>query len=216
MQLLGAANQQRRDILYDASSTIASGGTAQLVLAESKSRSFLLLQNLSDTIMFVQIGAALAHANLTSGVVTSVTIDNGGQGFTYPPDVQFLGGGPIKLDGRNVNTTVVSATQPGYDAPSNVATGVAVLAGFGGVVNSVTITNGGSGYITPPYVLITNPLRDPAGCLTPSATSGIALAIGNAGAAGSQLIFNGTNCPTGPVSIFCSATGKAFTVKWMT
>jgi hypothetical protein len=213
MQLLGVGNQQRRDILYDASSTIASGGTAQLVLAESKSRSFLLLQNLSDTIMFVQIGTALAHATLTSGVVTSVTVDNGGFGFTYPPDVQFVGGGPIKLDGRNVNATVVSATQPGYDAPSNVATGVAVLAA--NAVSSITITNGGAGYITPPYVLITNSLRDPAGALTPSATSGIALAIGNAGAVGSQLIFNGTCCPTAPVSIFCSATGKAYCCKFM-
>ncbi len=211
MQLLGVPNQQRRDILYDASSTLAGAG-AQLVLAESKSRSFLLIQNISTHVMFVQIGACLAHATLTSGVVSSVTVDNGGFGFTYPPDVAFLGGGPLKPDGRTINTTVVSATQPGYDAPSDVAIAHATLSG--GTVNAIVVEWGGSGYITPPYVLVTDSLRDPAGALTPSATSGIVLAVGSAGLAGSQLLFNGTSCPTGPVSII-GTSGDAFTCRYM-
>jgi hypothetical protein len=208
MQLPGTQAQQARHFLYDASGTIASGGTTQLLLAESKSRSFLFIQNISDTAMYVNIGAGFAHATLTSGVVTSVTVDNAGFGFTYPPAVTFLGGGPYKPDGRTPNLTSVGVNQPGYDAPDHVAKAHAVLTT--GAISSIVVEDGGVGYLAAPYVLITNSHRDGAGAALASATAGILLPV-----SGGSLLFNYTSCPTEPVSIFCATTGKAFICKWM-
>src|SRR5262249_38636756 len=93
MRLVGSGQQQRRDFLYSADGTITSGGTAQLVLAQSQSRSFLLLQNLSAGPLYVEIGAARATCTISNGAVASVSVANAGFNYTKPPVVRFLGGG---------------------------------------------------------------------------------------------------------------------------
>jgi hypothetical protein len=208
MQLPGSVNQQARHLTFDASGTITAGGTTQLLLAEAKSRSLLYIQNISDTAMYVGIGCGFATATLTNGVVTSVAVTNAGFGFTYAPDVAFIGGGYLKPDGRIPNMTSVGIGQPGYDAPHNVAKGHAVLTT--GAISSIVVDNGGSAYSVAPYVQITNSLRDPVGACLASTTTGILLP-----ATGGTLFFNYTNCPTDPISIFCASSAKAFICKYM-
>lgn len=72
---------------------------------------------------------ATATANLTTGSVTSVTVTNGGGGYTAAPIVQFFGGGGS-----------------GATATANLT---------GGVVTSITVNTGGAGYTSPPTVDIT-------------------------------------------------------------
>lgn len=206
MLLPNTRAQIQRDFTYDASGTITTGGTAQLLLPERKSTSMLVFQNISDTVMTIKFGSAKAHATLTNGVVTSVTVDDGGFGFTYPPAVNFLGGG---ITGWNTNDGGnVGAGLPMYPCPDSSAKAHAVLSG--GAVSSIVVDGGGSNYGKAPYVFLHNSLRDPYGVGTASATSGIQLA-----ASGGTYYVNGTACTTDPVSIFCATTGKAFTCYWM-
>src|ERR1700761_2410012 len=76
--------QQVKDRLYDASGSITTGGTSQLILPERVSTTHLFLQNISDTDMYFQFGSATAKCAITSGAVSSVTVLNGGFGFTIP------------------------------------------------------------------------------------------------------------------------------------
>lgn len=210
MYLLNARGQNQRDTFFDFSSTITTGGTPQLLLPERKSTSFLFIQNISGTDMYIKFGSAKAHAVLTSGVVSSVVIDDAGFGFTLPPTVQFLGGGGI---GWNYNDGLNNgSTSPLSICPNNFATGQAVLASSaiaGSKVNSITVLNGGAKYKQAPYVSIMNNFNDPMGCGISSATSGVWL-----NAAGGSWTSNGTMTPTDPISIFCATTGTAFTCYW--
>lgn len=52
----------RRGKLRNGSGTIASGGTAQQVFAACESRTYLLVQNLSDTVMYLDFGTDAAAA----------------------------------------------------------------------------------------------------------------------------------------------------------
>ncbi|MGB6501647.1 MAG: hypothetical protein WBG19_09695 [Thermoplasmata archaeon] len=160
--------------------------------------------------MYVKFGSAKATANLTSGAVSSVTVNDGGFGFTLPPTVQFLGGGGIGWnysDGSNTGSTL-----PQSISPNNFATGLAVLgtsAIAGKKVSSVTVLNGGAKYLQAPYVSILNSFNDPFGVGTPSATSGAWLSAG-----GGSWTQNGTMCTTDPVSVYCATTGAAYTAYW--
>jgi hypothetical protein len=62
---------------------------------------------------------AIAFATTTNGVVTSITVTNGGSGYLAPPKINIIGSGAG-------------------------ATAVATVSG--GVVTGITVTNGGSGY----------------------------------------------------------------------
>jgi hypothetical protein len=62
---------------------------------------------------------AVAFATTTNGVVTSITVTNGGMGYLAPPKINIIGSGAG-------------------------ATAVATVSG--GVVTGITVTNGGSGY----------------------------------------------------------------------
>lgn len=202
MKLVSAGLQQVRHPLYDASGTITTGGTPQLVLAQSQARSFLLLGNNSAGDLLFEIGSARATSTISNGAVTGFTITNAGFGFTVPPVVRLLGGGNAG------NSSFLGLNQPNGAAPSNVATAVAVLTG--GAVSGFTITNPGSGYVKAPYVFIFNSDLDPYGAAVPSATTGILIKSGSP-----PVIFNGTCCPTDPVAVFGATTGAAFTCKWM-
>lgn len=214
MYLVGTKGQQRIDNLYDASSTIANGGTAQLLLPVNLSRSFLMIQNISDTVMFIKFGAARLTASMSGGAISSVSVVDGGFGFTNAilPVIYVEGGG----QSAGTGFTFVGVGQPGYTPPTvgsnNVATAhparlKPVMAS--GAIASVTVEDGGSGYKTAPYLHVVNNQNDPIGCATASATSGFLLA-----ANGGSQTFNGTMCPTDAISIFCASSSKAFTCMW--
>lgn len=202
MKLIGTSNQVRRDNLFDASGTIASGGTAQLVLAQSQSRSFFFFQNLSSGALLLEFGSARGTAVLTSGVVTSVSITNAGFNFTRPPVIEFVGGGSAG------NSSYGGLNQPGGPSPPHPAKGLCVLSGSS--LSSVTILDGGSGYVVAPYALIYNSDLDPFGCAVPSATEGLLLKNQS-----DAILFNATCCPTDAVAVFGASTSQAFTAKWM-
>ena len=89
----------------------------------------------STVLSVLQSSAAQAVAMLIGGTVNSVTVTNGGNGYTSAPTVYFTGGG-------------------GFGA-----TGIATLTG--GVVTGVTIMSGGSGYTSPPAVSF-SPAQSPS------------------------------------------------------
>ena len=62
---------------------------------------------------------AIAYATTSNGVVTSITVTNGGSGYLAPPKINIIGDGA----GATAEATV-----------------------SGGVVTGITVTNGGSGY----------------------------------------------------------------------
>lgn len=211
MKLIGAADQARRDFTFDASGTITAGGASQLLLPERKSCSFLSIVNISDTTMYLEIGSARASCTISNGAVNSVTVTNGGFGFTYPPGIEFLGGGPNVFFNPLIKSNAGAAAIYGFPAPSRPARAHAVLGG--GVVTSIVIDDGGSGYLIAPFVHMANDPRDPYGCADPffnSTNSGYPLSPGFG-----SYYNNGTVCTTDPISVFCASSAKPFTVKWM-
>lgn len=184
----------------DFSGTIAAGGTAQLVLPIQMTRSYLLFQNISDTNMTVGIGGATATASITNGVVTSVSVANGGIGYTYAPEVKFYGG----ISDTMAMTGGLGVGASG-NAPGNRAVAIAALSGT--AVNTIAVSDGGSGYLVAPYVYLQNDWRDPYGAFAPSATAGIQLLPGG------SLVYESSIVPTDQISVFCATTGKAFTCK---
>lgn len=204
MHLVGSRGQIVRDFTYDASGTITTGGTAQLILPEQPLRTSLFIQNISDTVMYLEIGGARAHATLTSGVVTAITVANAGFGYTVPPNVKFYGGGDVTK-----NPNYLCPGLSGNLCPGTLASASAVLNGTG--VGSFVINNGGNYYVKAPYVFLQSSQQDPYGVATPSATSGALLQPN-----GGSLFFNGTTLTTDALAIVCATTGKAFTCKYMT
>ena len=208
MLLVGARNQSKYDPLYDASGTVTTGGTAQLVLPQVPSRSFLFFQNLSTGNLLLEFGSARATATLTSGGVSSIAVTNGGFNFTKPPVVRFAGGGYAN------NGAYLGLNQPGGEGPNSalkagrVAKAHAVLTG--NAVTSIVVDDPGAGYVIAPYVFIFNSDLDPYGCAAPSATSGMLILP-----SGGNLYMNGTACPTDSIAVYGATTSQAFTCKWM-
>lgn len=210
MKLVGSGEQQRQDFYYDASGVIASGTAPQLVLPVHPSRSHLYLQNLSTADMWVEIGSAQATCTISNGAVNAITVTNAGFNFSKPPLVRFYGGGT-----EFGNTSYVGRAAPSATSPSNHAKAVAVMTGVAPnmSVASVSITNGGTGYVIAPYVHIRDGDLDPNGCADPSLNGGRGIWLQ---AAGGSLYLNGTTCPTDSVSIFCATISSRFTCKFMT
>ncbi|MDE2104278.1 MAG: hypothetical protein KGL39_43980 [Patescibacteria group bacterium] len=225
MQLTGAGNQIRRDILYDNSGTISSTNTAYTVLPEHRSRSMLMIENNSSAVIYVEMGSGTATATISGGQVTAVTVGNPGFGYTVAPVIEFLGGG------NEGNSTFSGVGAPTYNGPGSNASwgqGAADAAGnkpaqaiailSGGTIGSITITDPGKGYVAAPYVLIRNSPNDPIGAADPTysfggKTSGSGFYLA---ASGGSITFNGTSCPTSPVSVSCPSTsGVSYTCKWM-
>jgi hypothetical protein len=208
----GTKTQTNSDPFYDASGTITTGGTPQLIRPMVPSCSHFVIQNLSSAnSMYVEFGSARATAALSSGTISAITVTNGGFGFTYPPVVRFAGGGHAG------NMKYLGLNQPGGDGPTSTQvkgrTAIAHAVLTSGVVTSIVIDDPGAGYVIAPYVFIANTGLDPYGCANPffgSAVSGILL-----GAGGGSYYSNGTVCTTDPISIYCSASAQPFTFKWM-
>lgn len=211
MKLNGAGGQRTRTHFYDASSTITSGGTAQLIVPEARERTSWVFVNNSDTNMFLEFGAARATATLTSGAISSLSVINAGFGYSIAPNIEFFGG----AYGTPTQITPTSALQglPDYVSPNNAAKAHCVMAGSAPnmTVSSIVVDNPGSCYAYPPFVLLTNNHTDPFGCAVPSASVGLLQA-----ASGGSYTNNGTICVTDQIAVFCSASGKSFTFKFTT
>ena len=208
MKLVGDGGQQARHYLYSLDGTIVAGGTPQLVLPQSPSRAMLILQNISNGPLFFEFGSARAKCTISGGVVNAITVTNAGFNFTKPPVVRFYGGG----GGPDNNTAFLGGSLPGFPSPSNIALAHCVMTGAvpNLSVASITIDQGGSGYLCAPYVMLFDSDLDQNGCAVPSATSGLILP-----ASSPPLILNGTCCPTDPVAVFGATTGQGFVARWM-
>lgn len=86
-------------------------------------------------------GSATYQAVLGGAVNTSITIANGGVGYTYPPQIVF-------------------AAPPG---PGVQATATCTISA--GVINAVTVVNQGAGYTNAPAMSVINDPRDTVGRL---------------------------------------------------
>ena len=205
----GMRNQQVRDLTLDASGTITTGGTAQLVLPERLSTTMLLIQNVSATAtMFFSFGSAVLSATLTGTKVTSVSVVNAGFNFTYAPTVEFQGGG------NPTNTAMTAAGLWGYDSPTHPARATCVMTSAsplpGLKIASVTVDDGGSGYRTAPYCWVKNSQLDPFGVATPTANGAGTYALLPYG----SLAINDFANPTDPIAVYCATTTAHFSVKW--
>jgi len=179
----------------------------------------IMVMNISANAMYLEHGCARAHATLTNGVVSSITMDNVGFNFTLPPTVQFLGGFGPTIPGPSGWT---GEGQNGYPQPTGFnltgttpianrhAKGGAVLSA--GTVNSITILDGGYGYVNPPEIILTNHPDDPFGCADPSVGGGTGIYIG---ATNGYYYINGTTCWTDAVALYCATTTSKFTVEYM-
>lgn len=204
--LIGQRGQRNLDVLYDASGTITTGGTAQLVLPRATTRCFLLLSNPSTTNMYFDFGSARATAALTSGAVSSITVTNAGMGFSKAPIVTFLGGASAQsLSPTNTQTGTADAL-----CVNNPATAHCVMTGTAPnmSISSIVIDNPGSGYDFPPYIQITNDPLDFFGVAAAVANAGIGLVAG-----GGTLLLD-TFVPIDQISVYCATTGAAYTCKY--
>lgn len=206
--LVGYSGQYVATHLFDASGAVSSGGTPQLILPISLCRSSLIIQNISDTAMYLSIGAPPASAIITGGAVSSVSVGNAGFGYSIAPTVHFYGG--LNAN-RTSNPTYSLAGLPDYPSPSSHATAHCIMSGSPGsmTISSIAIDSPGSGYACPPLVFLRNSPLDPFGCSIPSATNGILLA-----ASGGSYTSNGSVCTTDQIALFCATSGKAFTAKF--
>ena len=151
---------------------------------------------------------------MTSGTVSSVSIVNGGKGFTKPPVVRFAGGGYAG------NTSYLGLNQPGGAGPdSSVVKGRPAIAHAvltGSVVTSIVVDDPGAGYAIAPYVFIFNSDLDPYGGADPFYGSAISSGAFQLTAGGGGITFNGSSCPTDSIYIYGATTNAPFVCKWMT
>jgi hypothetical protein len=207
MKLVGAGGQGRRDYLYRADVTMS--GSAQLVLGQSQSRSHLLLFNTAATAMGIEVGCGAATATITSGGVSAITVTNAGFGFSRPPLVTFFGGG-LTNDPSMANYT--GCTQPNTPSPQHPAAAHCVMTGTAPTmtIGSIVVDDPGVGYTLAPYVLIQNDPMDPNGAAIPSVSGGIILPA----SMGAPIVWNGTVCPTEPISVIGTAAA-VLVCRWM-
>lgn len=210
--LVGIRQQAFLDHQFDASGTITNASTAQLVLPSMYRRSSIILENISATNMFFEMGGARASASMSSGTVSSCSVTNAGFGYSRPPQVVFYGG-------YLQNTTALTfslVSTPDFPSPSlspgfRPAQAHCIMTGSAGSqsVSSIVVDDPGAGYIMPPYVFLQNDPTDPFGAAIPSATSGLQLL-----SAGGSYTANGSVCTTDQISVFCTSQGAAFTCKF--
>jgi len=188
----GVRGQTHLDDLISFDGTITTGGVAQLVLPQQPRRLALQIINTSSHQMNLGIGPAQATATLTSNAVSSVTVNNGGIGYTLPPAVVFCGG--------VVNGDYQTSPQHPAQAHATIS---------GGAVTAVTIDDPGSGYVVAPLVYLMNPLPNlGGGAFLPSSTAGIPLTAGNFWSMSGSLLV-----PTSAVALYGTTTGDTFVVK---
>lgn len=200
----GIRQQTDLDDFMDFSGTIAAGGTAQLLLPQQPGRLFLSVSNVAATdVLYLGLGPAKATAAIAGGAVSSITVNNGGIGYTVTPNVRILGG----IIAGDYKTAPGSTNSAGVPLVGQPATAVAAISG--GAVTGITVTNPGSGYIVPPLIYLENPL--PAlggGAYSPSANNGIPIPVNT------TFTFNGIlMVPTSAIAIVGATLGDQFHVK---
>ena len=137
-------------------------------------------------------------------------MDNVGFNYTKPPSVLFLGGGGNYVTPSSWPLGAGQENWPVPTGPGNrPARGHAVLSA--GTVASITIDDGGAGYVNAPRVILLNDPADPFGCFDPSIGSGSGIQLL---AAGSAYTVNGTICDTAQIAIFCGTGGAPFAVEY--
>lgn len=77
-------------------------------------------------------------------------------------------------------------------------------------VSSITIDDGGAGYLKAPYVQIFNSDLDPYGSAVPASGSGLLLEP-----QGAPLIWNGTICPTDPIAVWSPTTSAVLICRYL-
>ena len=216
MHLLNSMYQKGADQAFRADGSL--GNTSpKLILPRATSRSFLSLVNTGSNPVYLEHGCARATATLTNGVVTSVTVLNGGFGFVLPPQIQFKGGGGMFPPALTASGWDGRGQIDDWPVPSgaNLLTTPATINRFAkaypvltsGVVTSVVIQDGGAGYINPPEVLLINDPLDPYGCADPSLSSGSGLYVTPYG----SYYLNGTFCHTDAIALYTpSGTGSYY------
>src|SRR5574340_1409904 len=159
MQIIGTRGQAVPSPSYDFSGSITTGGTAQLLLPQQTQRAYLLIENISDTNMFIEVGPPTATCTISSGAVNAVSIVNAGFNYTIAPIVTFVGGGAYPgysgvsggLTYPNPSgfaTTNVSNTNP--PTLNRQAEGHCVMTGSAGnlSISSISIDDAGAGYVS--------------------------------------------------------------------
>ena len=222
MYLPNAAGQSGVHRAFRADGSLTSSVLPQLILPQALSRCQLMIMNTSAAGMFMEHGPPRANATITAGVVTAVTVLNGGFNFTLPPTVQFLGGagqGTGVLQGYadfiansswNGRGLIGSVSPTGTSAvTARPAVARAVLTA--NAVTSIVIDDGGAGYINPPEVLLINDPRDPFGCANPATGGGSGLILAPSG--GSYYL-NHTAMWTDAIALFGTA-GSTFFCEYM-
>lgn len=109
-----------------ATATYAQNGSVGINTSVPDPSAILHIENFKGT-------PATATATISGGAVTSITINNGGSGYTSAPTVNFYGGGPVINGGSKARATATIS---------------------GGVVTGITINNGGSGYTAAPAITV--------------------------------------------------------------
>jgi uncharacterized protein len=140
---------------------------------------------------------ATATATLSvAGGVSSIAVNNAGNGYTSVPDIQFSGGGgsgaaataTLSVAG-GVSSIAVNNAGSGYTSLPNIqfvggtgATATATLSGTGGVA-SIDVDNAGSGYSSLPTIqFIGGGGTGATATVTLSGTGGVSsIAVNNAG-----------------------------------
>lgn len=197
VQTPGIRGQTQLDDLIPFDGTIASGGTAQLLVPQQPRRLFLEFWNTSDTVMSLGIGPAQATPTVTNGGVASVAVTNGGVGYTVAPQVVFLGG-------------VVAGDYK--TAPQHPAAAHAVLSGS--AVNSIVVDDPGAGYLTAPLVYLMNPLpKLGGGAYVTTATTGIIVPPVSATLLSGWSTRGMLLVPSSAISVFCATSSKTFVCK---
>lgn len=211
MYLPGSHRQHMPNHMYDASGTITTGGTPQLVLPVVNSRASLIFVNNSTANMLLEFGGARASCTISGGAVNSITVTNAGFNYSIDPSVTFYGGGFNSNDIVNPSFLGAIPPTPDWYAAANPAKAHCVMTGNAPnmSISSIVIDSGGSGYNAPPYVFINNSMNDPNGAALPSATVGILLLPNG------SYTPNGTTCTTDALSVFCATMSSAFTCKYM-
>lgn len=220
MILPNAAGQPGLHRAFRADGTLSSNSV--LVLPQAMTRCQFMIMNISAAPMYMDHGCARANAVITSGAVTSLTISNGGFGFTIPPLVTFAGGGGQGTGVNQGNAGIIANSSwngrgllgsppPSGTSPTVARPAVARSVLTSGVVTSFIIDDPGAGYVNPPEVILTNDPRDPFGCADPSVGSGSGVYLA---ANGGSYYLNGTAMWMDAVALWGTNASK-FTCEYM-
>jgi hypothetical protein len=148
--------------------TVSAGGGFGLSVAAQDP--FGNVAELSEPATATAVISPVTIGTVTSGAVTSLTLTDGGAGYTIAPLVALTGGGGTgaratavltrgEVTGFNIISSgsgYTSAPTVTIDPPFSMATAMATL-GSGGALSGISIVDGGDGYLSVPVVTISPP-----------------------------------------------------------